>query len=82
MTAETKAAEIAAKIKSHLTNGGAVQVTSYGRSTVYDGPKQADRFDSRGNAVRVKRGRTMDAILICYEGGTTSGCSIRFGKYS
>lgn len=79
--AEDKASEIAAKIKNCLRSGGVVQVSTYGRSTVYEGPKQAERFDSRGNSVRVKRGRSMDVIVVCYEGGTISGCSIRFGRY-
>ena len=82
MTTNEKAAELAAKINKHLEAGGVVQVTTYLRSVVYKGAKYAGMVRANGNHVESLRGRkSWDSVRVFYEGGTESGCSIRFGRY-
>jgi hypothetical protein len=82
MTATEKAAALAEKIVRHLTGGGVVQVTTYARSVVYNGAKFAGSFRASGYHVEVRRGRAWDSIFTYYDGGSESGCAIRFGRYA
>jgi len=75
-TTET-AAELADRINAHLRDGGAVQVTTYGKSTVYE-EKHAGWFsvDSTG-CLMVRRGRHKDCLSV----GERIMVAIRFGRY-
>ena len=49
-------------LNSHLAKGGAVQVSTYGRSTIYT-KRNAGAFETRANGdLIVKRGRSTECL--------------------
>lgn len=71
-TESLDAVAYAAKLNAHLESGGVVQVTTYLRSTIYDGPKYAGWFTASGDSLFVRRGKGRDCI---------NGVSIRIGRW-
>jgi hypothetical protein len=63
------------KINNHLRDeGGVVQITSYGRSTLYS-RKHIGWFSMDSSNLMVRRGRAKDCLSI----GPRLLCAIRFG---
>jgi len=67
--------ELADRINRHLRDGGAVQVTTYLRSTIYY-QQHAGWFSEQGGELLVQRGRGKDRLSIA--GKVSVG--IRFGR--
>ena len=66
---------IADKINNHLKSGGAIQVSTYLKSTIYR-QKHAGMFKMSGKNLMVQRGRKFDQLSI----GERILVSIRFSK--
>ena len=64
-------------INAHLASGGVVQVTTYGKSTVYH-PRSAGVFlETKDGSLAVRRGRSIDRLSM----GAALLVSVRFGRY-
>lgn len=71
---------IADTIANHLRDGGAVQITTYARSTVYDKASHADLFTHRNGCSYIRRGKHRDCFTQTIAGVERALVGVRFGR--
>ena len=67
----------AAELNAHLADGGAVQVTTYTRSTVYEAKHEGWFSESTHGDLRVKHGRRTVALSV----GQVMSVGLRLGRF-